>query len=69
MIHNINKYNTNQEMFFKSKCGKDFYRDSLEYFEYDADDEQYEKKKQYYEMDDDEIGHRVAMKLRKFKIC
>lgn len=44
---------------FKYKKGKDFYRDSLEYFEYDP--ENYEKDiDDPYIMDDDEISFYIA---------
>lgn len=45
---------------FKFKKGKDFYRDALEYFEYDPE-MLYEKMKEYdiYYMDDDEISYYI----------
>jgi hypothetical protein len=52
---------------FQYKKGKDFYRDSLEYFEYDpvlfADDSDTETD----DMDDDEISYYISQKLYKHK--
>jgi len=48
---------------FKSNKGKDFYRDTLAYFEYDVnsyskiDDEEY--------IEDEEIAHKIAKKIKK----
>lgn len=57
---------------YKPNKGKDFYRDSLEYFEYDADMfALYEKRErvhevyEVYEVEDEEIAHIVSEKLRK----
>jgi hypothetical protein len=52
---------------FKYQKGKDFYRNALEYFEYDPQD--YEKDIEEDDMlEDEEIGHRVAMKLDKMDL-
>ena len=52
---------------FKHQHGKDFYRNSLEYFEYN--EEEYEKDTPIiYERDDDEISYHVLKKMQKNKI-
>lgn len=47
---------------FKSNKGKDFYRNSLEYFEYDTNSYQKMEDEEY--IDDDEIAYKVAKKLK-----
>ncbi len=50
---------------FKYQKGKDFYRDALEYFEYDPQDYEKDEDDDIYIMDDEEIGFHVAKKLDK----
>ena len=49
---------------FQRKKGKDFYRDQLEYLEYDEEYFSCDKEdwKECVKLDDDEIAHKVAMK-------
>ena len=49
---------------FKSNKGKDFYRDSLEYFEYDVNSYSKLEDEEYIDMDNDEIAYKVAKKLK-----
>lgn len=53
---------------FQYKKGKDFYRDSLEYFEYNP--EQFpdpDSDTEADDMDDDEISYYISQKLYKHK--
>jgi hypothetical protein len=50
---------------FKYQKGKDFYCDSLEYFEYDPQNYDEKDADDDYIMDDDEIGYHVSKKLDK----
>lgn len=51
---------------FKYKTGKDFYRDALEYFEYDPLN--YEKEEEDYGMmEHEEVAYYVAQKMRKMR--
>ncbi len=48
---------------YKPKKGKDFYRNSLEYFEYDPDEKDTKDKvPKFY--DDEEVAHYIATKMQ-----
>jgi len=48
---------------YKYQKGKDFYRNSLEYFEYDEDMFIKDELDEYF-MDDEEIAHYIALKIK-----
>ena len=50
---------------FKRKQGKDFYRNALEYMEYDENDFTVDKDDWYstFEEEDEVIGHKVAKRI------
>lgn len=50
---------------YKSNKGKDFYRDGLQYFEYDVNS--YSKMEEEDYIDDDEIAYKVAKKISSSK--
>ena len=47
---------------FKRKTGKEFYRDSMEFFTYNPDDFVKDDPDDDYIMDDDEISYYIAYK-------
>ena len=52
---------------FKQKKGKDFYRNALEYFEYDPELYQRHEFMETYVQDDDEIAFKLAKKINQNK--
>ena len=53
----------NMREIFKRQCGKDFYRDGLEYFEYNEEDFYVDNESDMYVMDDDEISYYISKKF------
>lgn len=50
---------------FKHQKGKDFYRDSLEYFEYDPNNFEKDDMTEYDIMEDEQISYYIAHKSTK----
>lgn len=63
MIHEFGCHNVNMHNIFKSRKGKDFYRDQLEYMEYNPDmfDDQYVLDE--HDISTEEIAHKIVGKL------
>ena len=51
--------------FFKRKKGKDFYKDSLEFYTYMPDEDVNNDYVDDYYMDNDEIAYHIAQKIKK----
>lgn len=47
---------------YKTQKGKDFYRDELEYLEYDATDYD-DNKEKWYDYDDDVVSYKISYKF------
>ena len=63
----LNNFTDKMREIFKTKKGKDFYRDQLEYMEYNVEMFQNTSDDDEYHMSDEEIAYKIAKKIEHTK--